>query len=39
MTDYECAILAKQESEEDDCRNCEYLEDCKAGLRPKCEDE
>lgn len=32
MIDYEYAILEAQETEEEDCTGCEYLEGCRKGI-------
>ena len=32
MTDYENAILSKQESEADDCSGCVFLQDCRENV-------
>ena len=36
MHDYEEPILSRQESEADDCRSCEYLENCRSGKEVNC---
>ncbi len=35
--DYEYLILTLQESAEDDCAGCPYLEECRAGEEPPCQ--
>lgn len=36
MLSYENLILARQDSEQDDCTNCEYLNECRTGKRKQC---